>query len=216
MLAIRWAVDLASDIDANFNFMRRIGLVFFLIMLSVACFAQKSVTGVQTVEKNFGAKLPGHEAIKGIEHLFTERIHDSYFDTTSNTVTLQLRGTSSNGKWLSNKGLIILYDLTARKVRWQKSVNYNVSSIEQLNSLIVETVATKSHCLDIQSGKPQWEVKNSIYYLDHMSNVGLGYVTQGSSKKASNKLAGINLSQAVRKSGPEKSPENMVGTTSTT
>ena len=57
----------------------------FLIAFSINCFAQKSVTGVQTVEKNFGTNLSGNEAIKGIEHLFSERIHDSYFDTTSNT-----------------------------------------------------------------------------------------------------------------------------------
>ncbi len=179
------------------NDMKRLFQIGIWTLTSIGCFGQPKTSEVITSERDIGRHLVENKSINGVEYEFQDRIHDSYLDTTSNTITLQLRGLSKNGKWLDNKGDVIFYDLNARKIKWRKTLNYNITSIEQLNSLIIETTAAKSYSLSIENGSPQWEIKNSIYYIDHVNSIGLGYEPQNSVKKFSNTLKGINLSNGA-------------------
>jgi hypothetical protein len=173
---------------------KRILIAISLLASASPTFAQPKAGEVITHEKEFGRNLVDNSAIHGIEFEFADRIHDTYLDTTSNTITIQLRGIKNNGKYLENKGEVIFYDLNAKKVKWRKSINYTQSTIEQLNSLIIETKAGKSNSLNIENGNEEWEIRNSIYYIDHQNEMGLGYQAPGAMKSFSHTLKGFALS----------------------
>jgi outer membrane protein assembly factor BamB len=130
--------------------------------------------------------------IKAKQYIFPERIDNYYIDTTSNLLTVQLRGTSKNGKWLNSTGNVILYDLSNKKEKWIKKINYQQSIIDQFDNVMIQTIANKSYCLNIENGENLWEVENTIYYIDHLQKIGIGYKNKNSTD-FSNTLEGIDL-----------------------
>jgi hypothetical protein len=153
--------------------------------------AQKSDIEINPTPKMVGTMLATGENVKAIEYTFDDRIHESYIDTNSGHITLQLRGLK-NDKWLNNKGHIIHYDYINNKVKWSKKVAYQVDNYEQNGSLMVKTSANKSYLINMNNGEPYWEVKNSIYYSNSKYNIGIGYKIQ-SSQDVNNTLQGISL-----------------------
>lgn len=177
--------------ETNNKRMRRIVIIALFCLFGLTVFGQKGVNisyGDRVVGKNHLV----NKDIVAKEALFPERIHDFYYDSVSNCLTVQLRGTSKNGKWLNNKGHIALYDLTQNKIKWSKKISYQQSGIEQHNNLIIQTIQNKSYCLDFETGNNKWEIKNSIYYVDPYQNIGIGY-RNDSFSGASNTVEGIDL-----------------------
>ncbi|MBN2777948.1 MAG: PQQ-binding-like beta-propeller repeat protein [Bacteroidales bacterium] len=169
--------------------MRNIIIGLSLLISSVS-FGQKDFQILHN-EKVVGKNLIDSTEIKGIEYVFPERIHETFLDTTNGFLTVQLRGLRKE-KWLSNKGNILQYDLNNKNLLWSKKIAYQTSSLQQFSNTMILMVANKSNCLDTRTGNEIWEVKNNIYYVDPVGNIGVGYRFKNSAGY-SNELEGIDL-----------------------
>lgn len=89
--------------------MRKI-LFGFSLLISLAGYSQTNQIQVLSNEKILGKGLVDSSVIKGFEYVFSDRIHETFLDTTTGFLTAQLRGLSKNGKWLNNFGNIVQYD----------------------------------------------------------------------------------------------------------
>ena len=168
---------------------------FFIIgILSIATWTVYAQSEIQIPDKVIvnGKNYKTNNDIRAKEYVFPERIENSFIDTISNLLTVQLRGISKNGKYLNNSGNILLYDLSNNKVKWSKKINYGQSNIEQFNNVIIHTIANKSYRLSMDNGENEWEVKNKIYYADPFQNIGIGYKIKAMSGYT-NTLEGIDL-----------------------
>ena len=163
-----------------------------LLLITIIGYSQKNQIQVLSNEKILGKNLVDSSAISGLEYVFPDRIHNTFLDTVTGFLTVQLRGLSKNGKWLNNTGQIVQYDIKNQKVLWSKKIAYQTSNLQQFNNTMIYTVGNKSYCLDINSGNELWEVKNNIYFVDPVDNIGIGYKFK-SSTGYSNELEGINL-----------------------
>ncbi|QLG44907.1 PQQ-binding-like beta-propeller repeat protein [Costertonia aggregata] len=143
-------------------------------------------------KKEIGTNLKSNTPILSTEYLFAERISEFQIDTLSNHIDVQLRGLSKNGKWLNNKGYTLRYDAENQKVLWSERVNYQLEDIEQFEGITLKTKAGKTFCIDNDTGKELWEVKNSILFVDRTKKIALGY-RSASSNKDLEILEGINL-----------------------
>ncbi|MGV8138144.1 MAG: PQQ-binding-like beta-propeller repeat protein [Mangrovibacterium sp.] len=162
------------------------------LLITITGFSQSNQIQVLSNEKTLGKSLIDSSDIKGFEYVFPDRIHETFLDTTTGFLTAQLRGLSKNGKWLNNTGNIVQYDIKNQKVLWSKKIAYQSSSLQQFSKTMIYTVANKSFCLDIDTGDELWEVKNNIYFVDPVDNIGVGYKFK-SSTGYSNELEGIDL-----------------------
>jgi len=171
--------------------MKRV-LFGLLILVSTIGYSQKNQIQVQINEKEFGKSLIDNSVITGIEYVFPERINDAFLDTTTNFLTVQLRGVSKNGKWLNNRGNIVQYDIKNQKVLWSKKIAYQTSSLLQFNKTMIYTSGNKSSCLDIHTGNEIWKAKNAIMFVNPANNIGIGYKFKTASDY-SNTLEGIDL-----------------------
>lgn len=161
------------------------------LLITISGFSQKNQIQVLSNDKTLGKSLVDSSDIKGFEYIFSERIHETFIDTTTGFLTVQLRGLRKE-KWLSNTGNIIQYDIKNQKVLWSKKIAYQSSNLQQFSKTMIHTVANKSYCLDINTGNELWEVKNNIYFVDPIDNIGIGYKFK-SSTGYSNELEGIDL-----------------------
>lgn len=166
-------------------------IIGFLLLISSLAFGQKNLQVLHN-KKVVGKSLIDSTEIIGVEYIFPERIHRTFLDTTSGYLTVQTRRLSKNGKWLKNNGNIIQYDLNKKSLLWNKKIAYQVSSLQQFSNTMIFTVANKSSCLDISTGNETWQVKNHIYYVDPIDNIGIGYRFKNSTGYT-NELEGINL-----------------------
>lgn len=171
--------------------MRQI-IIGLSLLIPLTGFSQKNQIQVLSNERIFGKSLVDSSVIKGFEYVFSDRIHETFLDTTTGFLTAQLRGLSKNGKWLNNTGNIVQYDIKNQKVLWSKKIAYQSSNLQQFSKTMIYTVANKSYCLDINTGSELWEVKNNIYFVDPIDNIGIGYKFK-SSTGYSNELEGIDL-----------------------
>jgi outer membrane protein assembly factor BamB len=162
------------------------------LLITLTGFSQKNQIQVLSNEKILGKSLVDSSIIKGFEYVFSDRIHETFLDTTTGFLTAQLRGLSKNGKWLNNTGNIVQYDIKNQKVLWSKKIAYQSSNLQQFSKTMIYTVANKSYCLDINTGNELWDVKNNIYFVDPIDNIGIGYKFK-SSTGYSNELEGIGL-----------------------
>jgi hypothetical protein len=143
-------------------------------------------------DKIIGKNYLTNKDLHATEYVFPERIENSYIDTATNLLTVQLRGLSKNGKWLNNSGDVVLYDITSNNIKWSKKIHYQQGSIEQFDNIIIQTIAGKSYCLNTENGENLWEVKNNIYYVEPYEKIGIGYKFK-TSKGYTNTLEGIDL-----------------------
>ncbi|MBK7184129.1 MAG: hypothetical protein IPH89_15110 [Bacteroidetes bacterium] len=156
-------------------------------------YSQKKATEVITNERTFGKNTINNSEIKGIDYIFPDRIHGTYYDSYSGLLTAQLRGLSKNGKWMDNTGKVVQYDLKNKKSLWDKKIVYTTTSLQQFRNTIIYSIANKSICVDATSGEEIWKVKNNIYYVDANKKIGIGYKFK-TSTGYTNLLEGIDLS----------------------
>lgn len=171
--------------------MKKLFAVVALSFIAVIIYSQSNLL-ITKNEKVIGKNFKTNRDIQAREYIFQQRIDNSHIDTTTNLLTVQLRGTSKNGKWLNNSGDVALYDLSNNKIKWTKKVFYQQGNIEQFDNMIIQTIANKSYCLNIENGETLWEVKNTIYYVVPGKKIGIGYKFK-SSTGYTNTLEGIDL-----------------------
>ena len=145
-----------------------------LLWVTVCSFAQSSDILVFTNERTIGKIVATQEEVKAKEYVFPEQIYDFYIDTTSHSITLQLRKQKNNGKW-NNKGKIVFYHIIKEKVIWSKKISYQKNTIKQTGSTIIFTEEGKSYCLNTENGKNLWEINTYIDIIDPIGHVGIGY-----------------------------------------
>jgi hypothetical protein len=166
-------------------------IIGLLILVSVESFSQKKDFQVLHNAKVVGKNVIDSSEIKGVEYIFPERIQETFMDTTNGFLTVQLRGLKKE-KWLSNNGNILQYDLNNKSLLWSKKIAYQTSSLQQFSNAMIFTVANRSNCLNIRTGDEIWELKNNIYHVDPVNNVGIGYRFKNSTGY-SNEIEGIDL-----------------------
>ncbi len=172
--------------------MKKIVIVLFFF-ISLTGFSQKNQIKILSNQKIVGKCLIDSSDITGLEYVFPDRIHDTFIDTTTGLLTVQLRGLRKE-KWLRNKGNIIQYDITNQEVLWSKKIAYQSSYLQQFSGTMIYILGNKSFCLDVNTGNELWEVKNNIYFVDPINNIGIGYKFK-SSTGLSNELEGIDLKE---------------------
>jgi outer membrane protein assembly factor BamB len=171
--------------------MKKPSLIITIVFLSsFQVLAQKEINVLTNIKQIGHTSLTG-QPIQAKEYTFPERIHDFQIDTVTNDIIIQLRGLRKE-KWLANKGEVIRYDLDNNKVLWFDKIMYQTESIEQYGGVTLHTTGGKSYCLENETGKQLWEVKNSIIFADPIDNIGIGYKLQPSKGKQ-NTLEGIDL-----------------------
>ena len=171
--------------------MKKLFTIGFLFFFTLPTFSQSNQQ-IQTKEIVVGKNYETNKDIQAKEIIFSERIDNYYLDTISDFLTVQLRGLTRNGKYLKNSGNVILYDLAANKIKWDKEIMYQQSGIEQFDNVIIQSFNNKSYCIDNENGNSKWEIKNRINYIDPLLKIGIGYKYYFSSG-SSDILEGIDL-----------------------
>ena len=163
----------------------------FLLLMSTVAFSQKKGLPILNKDKIVGKNLVNGSDIEGVEHTFSDRIYKVFIDTTTNFLTVQLRGLK-NDKWLSNTGKIVQYDIKSEKILWSRKIKYQTAYLQQFNKTMIYVAGNKSYCVDVKTGNDLWEVFNNIYFVDPVDNIGIGYKFKLSTG-SSDDLEGINL-----------------------
>lgn len=146
-----------------------------LLIVSTCAWGQKNQPQVTIHEETMGYNLQSQSDIKGVQYVFSNRIHGWFLDTIPGLLTVQLRDLSKNGKYLNNNGSVVQYDLKNQQILWTKKIAYQINRLQQFDKTMILSDANKSYCLDIHSGKELWKVKNQIYHVDANEHIGLGY-----------------------------------------
>lgn len=168
-------------------------LVIVLSFLSsLIGFGQKNQISVIKSEKILGKNFLDSSDIKGFEYAFSDRIEETFLDTTTGLLTTKLRGLTKNGKWLNSTGYIVQYDIKNETVLWNKKFSYQTSDLKQFNNTMIYTISNKSYCLNVHTGSEIWEVKNNIYLVDPIDQIGIGYKFK-TMDGYSDELEGIDL-----------------------
>lgn len=165
-----------------------------LYCIVTVSFAQSPGINVLVKERSIGRFTETQEEIIVKEYIFPEQVYHSYIDTISKSITFQLRGLSNNGKWMNNRGKIVLYDLVGEKIKWSKSISYKTNRIQQYGNTIILTaggLSGQSYCLNIETGKKMWKVQTNIYIVDPVNQIGIGY--EFKTPRENSTLEGINL-----------------------
>lgn len=130
-----------------------------------------------------GRNLISGQPLSGMAYDFGERIDDIYIDSVSQTATVQVRGITQNGKYLQNRGRLVMLDLQKGQVRWSRPMvfPYGKSGVYQDGDFLLYNDGRKTFCLSMMDGRPQWESRYDFWYvdLDSTRRFGLGYPTSG-------------------------------------
>lgn len=172
--------------------MKKILSIILTLISLFQSFAQEEIT-INEKEIVIGEFIAKNESIKAKEFLLPDKIYNFQIDTTNQLLSFQIRGTTANGKWMDNKGSLMVFDLKSGKLKWKKKINYQISGVFCFQGFIIQSFGNKSISLDIQTGKELWETKNSICYINQKNKIALAYGIKNFSQDFENTLKGINL-----------------------
>ena len=171
--------------------MKKYLVIEILLCIGLNSFTQNAFEISNNV-RPFGNNMITNKEIFGNEFIFPERIEQSYLETETNRITIQLRGLLF-GPYLKNLGHVVLYDLNNKKTIWDKSINYQYYSFEQNGKYIFKTGMNKTYCLDFETGEDLWKAKNSIAFINSDLNIGIGYIPYINYYISDNCFEGIDL-----------------------
>jgi hypothetical protein len=173
--------------------MKKLLIGVVLILINIQLSAQKKQINVDYREVKIGHNSLTNRDILANEYLFPDNIYNYKKDSINNTLALQIRSISKNGKWLSDEGDFVLYDIANNQVKWNKHIYYNNETIHKYDNFLIHTKGNKSYNLDPENGNELWKTKNKIFYADAIQKVGFGYFNTMNEKRI-NFLTGTNLS----------------------
>lgn len=164
----------------------------FLMMRGLTLLAQSKIE-VASNDKSIGKDYISNKDILAKEFIFPEKIYHTYIDSSSNAITVQLRGEIENeGILTNNNGSIILFDLHEKQAKWSKRINYQQDKVEQYQQVIFKQYGGEKYRLNNKTGTQEWELINLMCFVEPTVEKGMGYKTN-SVKGITNKLEGINL-----------------------
>lgn len=163
--------------------------LLLMFVLHVAGQFIKTNTGVIV-----GTDLISGQSITGTTYEFKDKIFDCQLDTTFQTMTLQLRGLSKNGKYLNNKGVLASFDLNSKDINWTREVYFGNTSIEQYKNVLFYNVGYGSTTrVEMTTGKDLWNSKVLIYSTIPDLNIAFGYKYNSFAQTFSEKLSCVDL-----------------------
>ncbi len=169
--------------------MRKIVIIAVISFNIVSVCAQLKY--IPTSEINIGKNFKTNTDIIANEYVFSDNIFSWNIDDSAKLLTLQLRGTSKNGNDLNDTGNIQLFDFGTNYIKWNKKLDYTTSNVDQYDNMLIKTTDGKSSRLNSENGENLWQAKNTIYYVNTIQKIGVGY--KYSDSNSSNILEGIDL-----------------------
>ncbi|MFA5045521.1 MAG: hypothetical protein WC542_06300 [Paludibacter sp.] len=166
-------------------------ILFIFLGLHLTCIGATNDLLIYQYQNISGKNYKTNEMILANEFVFADRIEQYYLDTISNSIFLQLCGTSKNGKWLNDSGSFLAFDLKADSIRWDKQISYTGTTILQSNDVIVGTSDLGSIFINPVNGIIQTRTKNSVHFIAPQLKIGIGYAINNEGNP--NKLVGIEL-----------------------
>lgn len=128
-------------------------------------FFSSYITSQDIVESKGGFNYAKSQAIAAEVIDFETRIHKLQYDSVRNTLFMQLRGLSKSGKYLNNKGEILLANLNELDVRWRLPLNFQQSYSSYSNAgIIINEQGRKTSLYCLQTGEKIWKDKFAIQY----------------------------------------------------
>lgn len=171
--------------------MKRLFIIIFVCFAAFRIFAQSDLL-IYEYQNISGKNYISNKIIEAKEYVFAGNIDQSYIDTTKNTLTLLISGTSLKGKWQNNFGNLLLFDLKTGKVIWDKSIQSEQNSFQLLGDVIIYINDFQCNILNSKNGDVQSEVNTAICYVDSIHKIGIGYdINFGSAN--TNNLKAIDL-----------------------
>jgi hypothetical protein len=167
-----------------------------LFLVALEGMGQSSKVEVLHNERIIGKNLLLPKEIKANEYIFPKRIHEFYLDTLSGYATFQLRKLSKNEKVLDITGMIVMYDLISKTVKWSKKIDYSMGNLNQYDNFLFQIKGNKTISVNIENGEEQWSVKNYFYYVNPSKKIGIGYKYKGLVGD-NHTLEGIDLSNGA-------------------
>jgi len=146
---------------------------------------------IPTSEINIGKNFKTNTDIIANEYVFSDNIFSWNIDDSAKLLTLQLRGTSKKGNDLNDTGNMQLFDFGTNYIKWNKKLDYTTTNIDQYDNMFLKTTDGKSSRLNNENGENLWQAKNTIYYVNTIQKIGVGY--KYSDTDFTNTLEGIDL-----------------------
>lgn len=150
-------------------------LLIVLFSITLTGFTQTTNTQVSVKERVFGKYSSDSSDLQGIEFVFPDKIYNAHLDSVTGYLTVQLRGITSNGKYLKNSGKIIQYDTRGKELLWTKPIDYLNTHLLQIDNTIIYSSGFVSQCLGIKTGTERWKTKSYIFLINSTKNIGIGY-----------------------------------------
>jgi outer membrane protein assembly factor BamB len=169
----------------------RWSLLFLCALIVSACSTTKPVSLTELSTTAATESITENEIPTDVFE-FSNRIHHSYLDTTSGLFTLQFRDTTDNGKWLKNKGRVIVFDPDSSNILWDYNMPYKRISYMQHHSTLIEYTQNGGKIIDLDTGRAEKNIRYYVYHIDRDRDIGMGY--RISSLRKQNRLYGFNMS----------------------
>ena len=176
--------------------------VISFIFISLCGYGQSDLK-IYPAQKIAGKALLDSCDIIAQEYTFSDRIHNFQIDTARNLFFIEFRNIKPNGKQYQKNGKVYLINSLNNQVIWEKKIDYSKEHIQKMGDYILSMNGNKTEIIDINElNQPALKVKNNIYYIDFINDIGVGYkglgffeqiYLQGSSIKYSKVLEGIDL-----------------------
>ena len=165
-------------------------MLFSLLTGTLISQNQKPLISVK--DSVFGKLLAHDLELKGKIYGFGSQIRDLTVDPSQRYFIIQLRDLSKNGKWLKNKGRILVFDSFANEVKWVRPIKYPFNQLSKFGDVLILKQGAKSARLSITEGHEMPLGKKEVYWVDNEFNIGLFYKVRDVFT-LSNKLQAINL-----------------------
>ena len=166
-----------------------------VLLFSYTVAFSQNLTQVNSSEKEIGTNILTQKSIKGIEISFPYEIYE--ISGIGNNLTVQLRPVL--GQSYKRKGLLIGYDIGKGVTKWQRKIQYatfmsgvRVEWVWQIDSSILLVHKSENHCLNNETGKETWALKDYAY-LNQIGSNRVLFFQRGTSKKDTNNLKMLGL-----------------------
>jgi|GEM_PF-2929621 hypothetical protein len=102
-------------------------------------FAQKDKSVFSTVHEVVGNNELTNVDIAAKKYNFSRRIFSSQIDTTLGVLTVYLRDTTKKSGEYKSFGQILIFDLNADRVLWDKVINYNQEKVRTFGHFLIQS-----------------------------------------------------------------------------
>lgn len=164
-----------------------------ILFLKTVIVAGQPVINNSTVP--VGQNLITGKEIQAVKYEFQDKIYNFQLDTTFQSLTLQLRGIKSNGKYYNTTGELAVLDLKSKEIKWSKEINYGTTEIEQYDGVLLWNDGPGSTTrLELTTGNSLWNSKVVVFATIPNLNISIGYKYNSFLQEFSNNLSCMDLS----------------------